>query len=61
MKPNLSAVPVTRCCVAEGLTSQRDVYGSGLKRVYLCAFHKGLFDAADAREREREAKREVRA
>jgi hypothetical protein len=51
--------PDTRCCVADGITTQRDVLP--YKRVYLCEFHRSLWDAADARESEKEARRgEVR-
>lgn len=56
MKPSPQPLP-ERCCVADGMSTQREVYASGLKRVYLCEFHRSLWDAADAREREREARR----
>lgn len=55
MKPAISAQPVTKCCVADGVTTQRDMLP--FKRVYLCALHRSLWDAADARDREREARR----
>lgn len=49
-----------RCCVADGVTSQREVLR--FRYVYLkgCEFHADLWRTADARDREREARREVR-
>lgn len=40
---------IERCCVAEGVTTQRDI--APFKRVYLCSFHRSLWDAAMAKEK----------
>ncbi len=49
--------PDQRCCVADGVTTQREILK--FKPVYLkgCALHSQLWKDADARDRERSSRR----
>jgi len=58
LAPQHDLVPDTRCCVADGVTTQRDILAYRVG--YLCKKHRALWEAADAAETAREQRRAAR-